>query len=330
MVSNSSFYCELCGIFMDNNKPTKEHHFSGYRHRMNKEAKIREIQKKQKEKDEINDMKNETLKMIEIKAKEAYRKDCGLNPTTEGDIIATLSEWKEVQTEKGETYFWNEKTDVTSWDKPPGWEKYRKAREKLARAKKLEHERAEQARRIASKQTSMKPSDIARREAAAVGIGNNDVNEMKERALAAAIAAHNRKRQAELYSGEKETGASAAKKEKSTPTTSKSRLELLEEQYAEIKRKEENEKNGLVDELKFDGTYSGKEDLGLPKFADTKSNRDKAYRDGLYTKAWSGADVGERNVGAERKVDSFSLKKKAETTGFMQPAKFKPTKSKIQ
>merc|ERR1711884_405367 len=99
-------------FFMDNNKPTKEHHFSGYRHRMNKEAKIREIQKKQKEKDEINDMKNKTLKMIEIKAKEAYRKDCGLNPTTEGDIIATLSEWKEVQTEKGETYFWNEKTDV--------------------------------------------------------------------------------------------------------------------------------------------------------------------------------------------------------------------------
>ena len=77
------FYCELCGIFMDNNKPTKEHHFSGYRHRMNKEAKIREIQKKQKEKDEINDMKNETLKMIELKAKEAYRRDCGLNPTTE-------------------------------------------------------------------------------------------------------------------------------------------------------------------------------------------------------------------------------------------------------
>ena len=31
------------------NKPTKEHHFSGYRHRMNKEAKIREIQEKQKE-----------------------------------------------------------------------------------------------------------------------------------------------------------------------------------------------------------------------------------------------------------------------------------------
>lgn len=99
------FYCELCGIFMDNNKPTKEHHFSGYRHRMNKEAKIREIQKKQKEKDEINDMKNETLKMIEIKAKEAYRKDCGLNPTTEGDIISTLSEWKEVQTDKGDMYY---------------------------------------------------------------------------------------------------------------------------------------------------------------------------------------------------------------------------------
>merc|ERR1712066_783543 len=153
-----------------------------------------------------------------------------------------------------------------------------------------------------------------------------DVNDMKERALAAAISAHNRKRQAELYSGEKPTEASAAKKEKSTPTTSKSRLELLEEQYAEIKRKEENEKKGLVDELKFDGTYSGKEDLGLPKFADSKSTRDKNYRDGLYTKAWSGTDVAERNVGKERKVESFNIKKKEETAGFMQPAKFKPTK----
>jgi len=44
----------------------------------------------------------------------------------------------------------------------------------------------------------MNPADIARREAAAVGIGNG-VDEMKERALQAAIATHNRKRQAESY-----------------------------------------------------------------------------------------------------------------------------------
>jgi len=322
------FYCELCGIFMDNNKPTKEHHFSGYRHRMNKEAKIREIQKKQKEKDEINDMKNETLKMIEIKAKEAYRKDCGLNPTTEGDIIATLSEWKEVQTEKGDMYYWNEKTDVTSWDKPPGWEKYRKAREKLERAKKLEKDRIEQMKRIASKQTSMKPADIARREAAAVGIGN-DINEMKERALEAAIASHNRKRQAEAYLNPNgPTPTKIQPKSDKKPTESKSRLEVLQEQYAALKEKEENEKNGTTDELKFDGTYSGKEDLGLPQFEDTKTRRDKAYRDGLYSKAWAGRnDDAARAIGGQRKqLESFVIKS---DTGMMKPAAFKSTKSKI-
>merc|ERR1711920_352435 len=67
------FYCQLCGIFMDNNKPTKEHHFAGYRHRMNKEAKIREIQKAQKEKAEIEELKADTIKMIEQKGAEAYR-----------------------------------------------------------------------------------------------------------------------------------------------------------------------------------------------------------------------------------------------------------------
>lgn len=294
---------------------------------MNKEAKIREIQKKQKEKDEINDMKNETLKMIEIKAKEAYRKDCGLNPTTEGDIISTLSEWKEVQTDKGDMYYWNERTDVTSWDKPPGWEKYRKAREKLERAKKLEKDRILQMKRIASKQTSMNPADIARREAAAVGIGNG-VDEMKERALQAAIATHNRKRQAESYLNPNGPKEQPATKKPNPVTESKSRLEVLEEQYAKIKEQEENEKNGTTDELKFDGTYSGKEDLGLPKFEDTKQRRDKAYRDGLYSKAWVGRNEdAARAVGGERKqLESFVIKS---DTGMMKPAAFKSTKSKI-
>ena len=62
----------------------------------------------------------------------------------------------------------------------------------------MEKDRILQMKRIASKQTSMNPADIARREAAAVGIGNG-VDEMKERALQAAIATHNRKRQAESY-----------------------------------------------------------------------------------------------------------------------------------
>merc|ERR1712080_393331 len=93
-----------------------------------------EIQKKQKEKEEVKELKNATIQLIESKAKEAYRKDLGLKHT-EHDMINELCDWQEVMSDKGDMYYWNEKSNETQWEKPAGWEKYRKAREKLIAAK---------------------------------------------------------------------------------------------------------------------------------------------------------------------------------------------------
>ena len=162
------FYCQLCGIFMDNNKPTKEHHFSGYRHRMNKEAKIREIQKAQKEKAEIEELKADTIKLIEQKGKEAYRKDCGLAPSNESDMVTELAAWQEVSTPKGEVYYWHEKSNKTQWEKPPGWEKYRKAREKYLEDKRLEKIKARQVHSAAARENALLQAKLG---AKAVGVG---------------------------------------------------------------------------------------------------------------------------------------------------------------
>jgi len=281
------FYCELCGIFMDNNKPTKEHHFTGYRHRMNKEAKIREIQKKQKEKDEINEMKNSTLKLINQKAQEAYRKDMGLNPTTEEDIIQSLADWDEVTADNGDVYYWNKKTDQTQWEKPPGWEKYRRAREKFLMNKK----RREALSTRPKTGNSTRAEDVGRREASAVGIVN-EAESMRQRAFQLASDDANRKRQAATYSwnaGEEEPDTKAAKSE------NLSRIELLEKRHAEEAK--------INEELNFDGTYTGKEDLGLPEIAGagSKSMRDKEYRKGLHAQAKFGADMKARSIATEQR-----------------------------
>jgi len=314
------FYCELCGIFMDNNKPTKEHHFTGYRHRMNKEAKIREIQKKQKEKDEVNEMKNETLKLINQKAQEAYRKDLGLNPTTEDDIIESLAEWQEVNTEKGEVYYWNQKTDMTQWDKPPGWEKYRRAREKFLATKKRNQAVASSARN-SDANASKRAEDVGRREAAAVGIVN-EAEALRQKAFQKALDESNRKRQAETYSWKEGNEGPEAKAAKAANL---SRIELLQKRH-----KEEEQAN---EKLTFDGTYTGKEDLGLPKIkgADSKSMVDRQYRAGLHAQAKYGEDMKARSIGTEQRTTASGsglftkseVKAESGTSGFKKVSRSK-------
>ena len=57
---------------------------------------------------------------------------------------------------------------------------------------------------------------------------------------------------------------------------------------------------------------------------------DKAYRDGLYTKAWSGTDIAERRIGSERKATTSDGPAIGLTPGNLLKPKFKATKSKIQ
>ena len=132
---------------------------------MNKEAKIREIQKKQKEKEEVQELKQSTIAHIEQAAKHAYRRDLGLK-NTEQDMIIELCDWQEVMSDKGDTYYWNEKSNETQWEKPPGWEKYRKAREKMITARIKQKNLERRADMISAKSVSQ----IGKEEAARAGV----------------------------------------------------------------------------------------------------------------------------------------------------------------
>jgi len=269
------FYCQLCGIFMDNNKPTKEHHFSGYRHRMNKEAKIREIQKIQKEKSEIEELKADTIKYIEQKGRDAYRRDMGLLPATEEDMIRELSNWKEVYTENGEVYFWHEKSNKTQWDKPPGWEKYRKAREKLVAQK------DKKVSNIKSLKSSESTAMIAKRSAKMAGIGGA----MTQGSVNNAISSLNKPTLSEL----KSQAATYNNQPDYIPDSNKPPESIIP-----------NYKNSAYPEP------VNVQDLGLPKPSGTKNKQKQAdtdYRNELYSNAWSHESDKNRIKKNERTVD---------------------------
>jgi len=291
---------------------------------MNKEAKIREIQKNQKEKAEIEELKADTIKMIEKKGKEAYQRDLGLNPSTESEMIQELSTWQEVTSKEGEVYYWHERSNKTQWEKPPGWEKYRKAREKY-----LQDQRKAKLAKInvhtaASRENAML---MARRGAASVGVGGHIATESgkvtSQRNFSAATSHIDRsdgpsrldvKNQRNAY------GASGQELFENPPDAVPNTRPVdykYTENNPEMKKfhpmtavpahdldhhKAKDDEDQVVDPTAvipvsskasrrpmFDGT-DGDLDLGLPSDKDQVRASEKNYRNKLYSDAWTGED----------------------------------------
>ncbi|XP_013142528.1 PREDICTED: WW domain-binding protein 4 [Papilio polytes] len=141
--STARKYCEFCKCWFADSKVCISFHENGKRHKENVQKHISQLSKKSakefKQKEKIDD----EMKKMEAAAMAAYLKDVKnngdltskvINEMVEksggsaADITVSCStkdksayEWHEIKSDSGSSYFWNTKTNETTWNAPDNY-----------------------------------------------------------------------------------------------------------------------------------------------------------------------------------------------------------------
>ncbi|XP_068632501.1 WW domain-binding protein 4-like [Battus philenor] len=141
--SQARKYCEFCKCWFADNKVSISFHENGKRHKESVQKHISQLSKKSakefKQKEKIDD----DMKKMEAAAMSAYLKDVQNNSDLTSKVInemveksggsaadITIScgsknklapEWHEIKNDNGSSYFWNTKTNETTWNPPDNY-----------------------------------------------------------------------------------------------------------------------------------------------------------------------------------------------------------------
>ncbi|XP_060529693.1 WW domain-binding protein 4-like isoform X2 [Cylas formicarius] len=126
-------YCDFCKCWIADNKPSRDFHENGRRHKENVKKRLKNISKNSAKAQRELDKLDTTLKTMEAAALEAYRKDVennadltslSINKRLEEQNLAIAStsarkQWQEAVSKDGRSYYWNVMTNETVWEAPP-------------------------------------------------------------------------------------------------------------------------------------------------------------------------------------------------------------------
>ncbi|CAK1601107.1 unnamed protein product [Parnassius mnemosyne] len=162
-------YCEFCKCWLTDNKVSISFHENGKKHKENVQKHISQLTKKSAKEFKQNEKLDEDMKKLEAAAMAAYLNDVKNNGDLTSKVInemveksggsvenITISssakdksapEWHEIKNENGNSYFWNTKTNETTWDPPDNYLSIAQQEEK-----KLKEEQSEKKQKKLKKQ----------------------------------------------------------------------------------------------------------------------------------------------------------------------------------
>ncbi|KAI0214720.1 WW domain-binding protein 4 [Lamellibrachia satsuma] len=133
-------FCEFCKCWIADNKPSRDFHERGKRHLENVQQKLDDLRKKGVRDTEKQEEMSESLRQMEEAALKAFKEDLKNNPALAAQYnVMTKSKeekpqktsswtcdnkpseqgtWSEAQSPEGYTYYWNDVSGETTWEKP--------------------------------------------------------------------------------------------------------------------------------------------------------------------------------------------------------------------
>ncbi|CAG9764764.1 unnamed protein product [Ceutorhynchus assimilis] len=128
-------YCDFCKCWIADNKPSRDFHENGKKHKDNVKKRLKNITKDSAKAFRETLKVDAAIKAMENAGMEAYRRDVERNATADLTSIAInkkLKEdnlaiasgssekvWHEAVTKDGKSYYWNTDTNATVWTAPP-------------------------------------------------------------------------------------------------------------------------------------------------------------------------------------------------------------------
>ncbi|XP_050310876.1 peroxisomal acyl-coenzyme A oxidase 3-like isoform X2 [Anthonomus grandis grandis] len=126
-------YCDFCKCWIADNKPSRDFHENGKRHKDNVKKRLKTITKDSAKAFKESAKVEDAIKSMEAAAMEAYRRDMEHNASAdltsmaiakrveeENLEIANRKLWHEIPSIDGQkSYYWNTVTNETTWTEPP-------------------------------------------------------------------------------------------------------------------------------------------------------------------------------------------------------------------
>nr|AEE63621.1 unknown [Dendroctonus ponderosae] len=122
-------YCDFCKCWIADNKPSRDFHENGKRHKENVKKRLKTITKDSAKAFKASEKVDAAIKAMEVAALDAYRRDVEHNATVdltsmairkqiEDEKLEIVKVWHEAVTKDGKSYFWNTNTNETAWEAP--------------------------------------------------------------------------------------------------------------------------------------------------------------------------------------------------------------------
>ncbi|CAG9578853.1 unnamed protein product [Danaus chrysippus] len=156
-------YCEFCKCWLADNKVSISFHENGKRHKESLKKHLSDLSKRSAKEFKQNQKMEDDIKEMEKAAMKAYAKDIQNNADLTSQNINEIielsgnsktiapaptveekSEWKEMKNDKGRTYYWNSRTDVSTYDPPPNFISKAKQENKKPKPKKIKDKHKKQ------------------------------------------------------------------------------------------------------------------------------------------------------------------------------------------
>ncbi|KAL1491058.1 hypothetical protein ABEB36_011711 [Hypothenemus hampei] len=127
-------YCDFCKCWITDNKPSRDFHENGRRHKENVKKRLKTITRNSAKAAKETEKADATIRAMEVAAMDAYRRDVQDSSASDLTSIAIRKRladgnleiaggssqkvWHEAVAKDGKSYFWNTMTNETQWSAP--------------------------------------------------------------------------------------------------------------------------------------------------------------------------------------------------------------------